>query len=71
MNIDSRQILRKFSVPMTSCSLFSFVSDSPFGKIRFWSLEGRYQSIVFVFCQRGGLLFELLDVSQRVMVTRK
>ena len=39
-------------------------------KIRFWSLEGQYRGIVFVFCQRNGLLFKLLDVSWRVIVVK-
>ena len=42
---------------------FRSVPDYAFGKIRFWSLESRHRGVV-VFCQRSGLLFQLLDASQ-------
>ena len=60
-----------FDFRKASCSLFRFVSNYTFGKICFWSPEGRYRGIVIVFCQRNGLLFKLLDASQRVTAVEK
>ena len=46
------------SVP---CSSTHIASSYAFGKICFWSVEGRHRAVVIVFCQRSGLLFKLLD----------
>jgi len=47
------------------------ISYYAFGKTCFCLLKGWHWGIVIVFCQRGGLLFQPLDVSQRVTVVRK
>ena len=44
-----------------------FVSDYAFGKIRFWSLEGRHQGIAIVSVGPV-LLFKLSEASQSVIV---
>jgi len=48
-----------------SCPSFHI---TPSAKIRFWLLTWRYG---YCFCQRSGLLFQLLDASERVIVVRK
>ena len=63
------EILRECS-DQASCPSFRFVSDYPFRKIGLVA-GGSTSTHSDCFLSEKGLLFKLLDVSQRVIVVRK
>jgi len=53
VDVNSSYFLRVLNFDCASCSSTRFVSAYTFGKICFWSLEGRHRGLVITFCQSG------------------
>ena len=61
MDMDSRDFA---SVVCSDQAAHRFVSDYDFGKIRFWSLEGRHQDKVIVFCRTSAAILAVRSESE-------